>query len=395
MILNHLKLAGTDEPINIRVEGDKMAEVSSSPIAPAGTALSLTFTDAIVFPGLINSHDHLDFNLFPQLGDRLYNNYTEWGGYIHQAYKNEIADVLKVPALLRSQWGVYRNLLCGVTTVVNHGERLGLGDGLITVFEDAHCLHSVQFEKNWWIKLNNPLKRKLPVNIHVGEGTDWLSFNEINKLLKWNLLRRKLIGTHAVAMSKKQAAKFEAIVWCPETNYFLLGKTANIAVLKTETNVLFGTDSTLTSPWNIWEHLRLARKTRLLNDSELYNTLNSNAAKTWQLNCGEIATGKDADMVAAKIKAGAKGLDSFFSLSPEDVLMVVHKGNIRLFDETLLPQLGKAGLDRFSKIYINDACKYVQGDLPGLMEKINAYYPAARFPVSVHQNMPSADIDTF
>ena len=121
MILNHLKLAGTDEPINIRVEGDKMAEVSSSPIAPAGTALSLTFTDAIVFPGLINSHDHLDFNLFPQLGDRLYNNYTEWGGYIHHAYKNEIADVLKVPALLRSQWGVYKNLLCGVTTVVNHG----------------------------------------------------------------------------------------------------------------------------------------------------------------------------------------------------------------------------------------------------------------------------------
>ncbi len=379
-------MAGTDEPVNIRVAGDKIAGVSSSAILPENNTLALTFDNAILFPGLINSHDHLDFNLFPQFGNRLYSNYTEWGAYIHEAYKNEIGDVLKIPVSLRSEWGVYKNLLCGVTTVVNHGERLGLTDSLITIFEDTHCLHSVQFEKNWGFKLNNPTKIKLPVNIHVGEGDDWLSFNEIDQLTTWNLFRKKLIGVHAVAMAEDQAKKFAAIVWCPESNYFLLGKTAKINRLKTQTNVLFGTDSTLTSCWNIWRHLQLARKTKLLSDVELYNTLNNNSTKAWQLNCGDISVGKDADLVIAKIKPGTRGFDSFFSLGPQDILLVVHKGKIRLFDETLLIQLGTLNVEDFSKIYINEVCKYVQGDLPGLMEKISGYYPAANFPVSTHQN---------
>src|SRR5882757_4983728 len=107
----------------------------------------IQFENAIVFPGLINSHDHLDFNLFPQLGDKTYSNYTEWGNYIHEHYKDEIAKSLKIPALLRSRWGLFKNLLCGVTTVVNHGELSGMDDDLITVFEKYSCIHSVQFEK--------------------------------------------------------------------------------------------------------------------------------------------------------------------------------------------------------------------------------------------------------
>ncbi len=253
---------------------------------------------------------------------------------------------------------------------------------LITVFEETHALHSVQFEKAWKFKLNNPLKAKIPVAIHVGEGNDWLSSHEIDQLTGWNLLRKKLIGIHAVAMSENQAKKFEALVWCPQSNYFLLNKTAPVNLLQKNADILFGTDSTLTSTWDIWEHLLLARETGLLCDETLYQTLNQNAASIWQLNCGEIAPGKDADFVVAKIKPNTTGFDSFFGLCPADLLMVMHKGNIRLFDETMLPQLKTIDLNNFSKIYINGSCKYVQGDLPGLMEKIKEYYPEANFPVS-------------
>jgi hypothetical protein len=83
----------------------------------------INFDDAIAFPGLINSHDHLDFNLFPSLGEKLYQNYTEWGKQIHQDYSNEIAAILKIPTSLRERWGIYKNLICGVTTVVNHGPK--------------------------------------------------------------------------------------------------------------------------------------------------------------------------------------------------------------------------------------------------------------------------------
>ena len=244
-------------------------------------------------------------------------------------------------------------------------------------------MHSVHFEKDWKIKLNNPLKLKVPVNIHVGEGEDFLSFKEIDELTKYNLFRRRLIGIHAVAMSQNQARKFEAVVWCPESNFFLLNKTAKVHMLKKYTNILFGTDSTLTSSWNVWEHLRLARKIGLLDDNTLYNTINKNAAQTWKLNSGEISEGKDADLVVAKIKNNKTGFNSFFETGPADLLLVLHKGNIRLFDETLLTQLNEVELSNFSKFYVDGVCKYVQGDLPGLMEKIKEFKPGVRFPVSV------------
>jgi cytosine/adenosine deaminase-related metal-dependent hydrolase len=383
MILNNVKTAGTDAPVNIWADKDNIINVSVSPFTGANGSLQLTFEDAIVFPGLINSHDHLDFNLFPQLGNRIYNNYTEWGNHIHKSFKKEINAVLEIPVALRSQWGVYKNLLCGVTTVVNHGEKLPLGNSLLTVFEKSHSLHSVHFEKNWGYKLNNPLKLRQPVAIHVGEGDDWLAFSEIEELINTNFFKRKLIGVHAVSMLAYQAKKFDAIVWCPQSNYFLLNKTAQVDLLQKSTNILFGTDSTLTSEWDIWEHLRLARKTGLLADRDLYQALNKKAAKTWKLHSGEIAVGKTADLVVAKAN-GKKGYDAFFELTPADLLLIVQQGNVQLFDKKLLPQLKMPDIAGYSRIYVNGACKYVKGDLGGLMKKIKAYNPAIEFPISLN-----------
>ncbi|MFL5774457.1 MAG: hypothetical protein ACJ75F_14940, partial [Flavisolibacter sp.] len=117
----------------------------------------ILFEDAMVFPGLVNSHDHLDFNLFPQLGNRHFRNYSEWGHALHEEYRQEIEEVLKVPLALRVQWGIYKNLVCGVTSVVNHGETLTITNPLIHVRQHDQNLHSVGFEKNWKVKLNNPL----------------------------------------------------------------------------------------------------------------------------------------------------------------------------------------------------------------------------------------------
>src|SRR5476651_34176 len=150
MVLSNVRLIDGDAVVSISISGGKITSLSA---IEEGEHL-FTFSGAVAFPGLINSHDHLDFNLFPQLGTKTYNNYTEWGRHIHKAYKGEIADVLKIPGLLRAGWGIYKNLLCGVTTVVNHGEKLATHDDLITVFEETQSLHSVHFEKRWRFKLN-------------------------------------------------------------------------------------------------------------------------------------------------------------------------------------------------------------------------------------------------
>jgi len=384
MILNNLVMMGHAEPVCIQIAQGRVERLTEGIKADEADPLQLHFNHALVFPGLINSHDHLDFNLFPAFGDRIYENYTEWGKYIHDNYSDEIAAVLTIPIVLREQWGMLKNLICGVTTVVNHGESLTIKDRPISVHEQYYCLHSVQFEKKWKLKLNHPLNIKYPVVIHIGEGTNEAAKEEINQLIQWNLLHKTLIGVHAVAMSAKQAEKFKAIVWCPQSNYFLLNKTAPVDELKKYTKILFGTDSTLTGNWDIWDHIRLARETKLLTDLELYETLHLNPSAIWGLPNREIAAGNNADIVIARIKDDKDVMNAFFSVEPKDILLVMHQGNIRMFDSSLHPQLISEDLSGFSKININGANKYIQGDVPGLMKNIKRYYPRADFPIYTH-----------
>lgn len=379
MVLNDVRLMGRDGVFNIGVDNAHISFLSNTPFAGFDDRIQLNFDNALALPGLINSHDHLDFNLFPQLGCQTYSNYVDWGKHIHQEYMDEIERVLNVPAALRAKWGVYKNLICGVTTVVDHGSGYDTGEELITIYDHCQSLHSVRLEKNWKPRLNNPLKLNTPVAIHTGEGTDKAAGYEIDELIRWNILQRDLVGIHGVAMSAKQARHFKALVWCPQTNYFLLNKTAPVNVLKDSTAILFGTDSTLTGNWDIWDHIRLARKTGLLSDEELYQALSSKAADVWKLNTGKLAEGKAADIIV--VKARENSLADFFDVNPEDILLVMHQGNIRLFDEALYNQLSRINRDNFSRIEVNGSQKYIQGDVPGLIAQIHKYHPHVGIPV--------------
>jgi len=385
MLLSKLSCIDRKGQIDILTENGKISSITEYGTIKNTSSDIIDFKDASVFPGLINSHDHLDFNLFPQLGNRNYNNYVEWGEDIHKQNKEVIDAVLKIPKELRVQWGIYKNLINGVTTVVNHGVHLQIDNNLIRVWQSTHVLHSVQLEKRWKLKLNFPFIKSWPFSIHTGEGTDDASYKEIEELLRWNFLKRSLIGIHGIAMREDQASEFKGIVWCPVSNNFLIGRTAEIDKLKNETSILFGTDSTLSASWNIWEHLRLARQKKMLTDDELFESLTVQAAKVWPIpNAGEIKKGFDADIVIGKKKSSLEGMDAFYALNPEDILMVISKGSIRLFDETLLHNLNTMEIDlkSFSKIYINGACKYIAGDLPLLIRKVKEYYSGASFPVT-------------
>jgi cytosine/adenosine deaminase-related metal-dependent hydrolase len=352
MNLCNLRLAGDSDrgAVDIRIGHERIAAIDpagmGSRFSPGG--LSLTFSGAIAFPGLINSHDHLDFNLFPPMANRIYVNYREWGRDIHENNRAEIGAVLRIPQSLRISWGLYKNLLNGVTTVVNHGDHLFIdpeGAG-IGVLQDVRSLHSVGFEKNWKWKINRPMTGKQPMVIHVGEGTDEAAAREIDRLLAWNLFRRPLIGIHGVAMDDKQAPGFKALVWCIASNYLLLNKTAAIDRLKPCLPILFGTDSTLTANWNIWEHIRLARQSGFLTDQELLDSLGSQAARVWGLEeTGRLLPGQYADMVVARAGPSA-GMGALYSINPEDILLVLYHGKIRLFDASLGEGPGGAHPDR-------------------------------------------------
>src|SRR5580700_225748 len=115
MILSNVHIVGESIKKNIHIKNGLISAVDNNS-ATTLQEVNIEFENALAFPGLINSHDHLDFNSFPQLGNYVYNNYVEWGNDIHQQNKAVINAVLKIPKTLRIQWGVYKNLLNGITT---------------------------------------------------------------------------------------------------------------------------------------------------------------------------------------------------------------------------------------------------------------------------------------
>jgi cytosine/adenosine deaminase-related metal-dependent hydrolase len=382
MQLRNLHMADREAPVDLRVEGDRIAMITG-----AGDRVvdkGLFFEDALVIPGLINSHDHLDFDLFPAFRSRTYDSYKDWGSDIHERYGEAIAAILRVPRELRLRWGLYKNLLGGVTSVVHHGARLEIPGDLISVLQEAKSLHSVSGEKGWRRKLLFPFRQAWPLVIHIGEGTTPACSKEIDALLRWNILKRPLIGVHAIAMSPGQAAAFRALVWCPASNYFLYGKTADVRLLRERTAFVFGTDSTLTSSWNIWQQLRLARELNMVENAALWEMITTGPAHVWGLaDRGMIAEGYAADLVIAERPLGAPGWDTVFDLDPERILLVMHQGNIRLFDALLMDQLSDLAdpLGDFYPVALAGRVKYVQGNLPALLQEIRRYHPDVSFPV--------------
>jgi hypothetical protein len=76
-----------------------------------------------------------------------------------------------------------------------------------------------------------------------------------------------------------------------------------------------------------------------------------------------------------------QGYDAYYGVNPEDIALVIHKGNIMLSDSELFGQLrGYLNTNNFSKVFINGCFKYIYGDLPGLMDNILSYYPDCVFP---------------
>src|SRR4029078_13530068 len=130
---------------------------------------------------------------------------------------------------------------------------------------------------------------------HIGEGTNKESAAEIDNFLRWNVWGKRLVGVHAIMMRPDQAKRFDAVIWCPMSNEFLFSQTAPVARLKAHTTILLGTDSTLTGPWSIWDHIRRARELGDLTDEEWIAALTTNAARIWNIQT-------KGDMVVARKK---------------------------------------------------------------------------------------------
>jgi cytosine/adenosine deaminase-related metal-dependent hydrolase len=329
IILRNVELVGQTGTCDIQIEHGQIREIG--PAGALGQASAIPLANAIAFPGLINSHDHLEFDVYEQLDGGPYRDYLHWAQEIKRRHAERINVLEALPRAVRIRAGIAKNLLCGVTTVAHHGVHAEYTGSSMTVVAGTRTIHSPRMEGRRGLLV--PDRR--PVVVHIGEGTDDQSMQEIDAFTRWNVWRKTLIGVHGIAMRADQAPRFAAIVWCPVSNEFLYGKTAAISELKHRTAILFGTDATLSGPWSIWTHIRRARALNQLSDKELIDALTATAARTWRLsNNGRLEPGAAADVVVAE-KRFKDSIEAFFAVEPENILLVIKHGRVVLCDASL------------------------------------------------------------
>jgi len=371
VVLNNVSiLNNSGNHFCVSILDGKINSVIAEPVKGSNHSHVINFKDALVFPGLFNAHDHLEFNLFPRLRSRYYRDYLEWGNDIQKLYSKEIDAALKIPVELRMKFGMIKNLLNGITTVMHHGNKsIKKSDQIVSVISNYNFLHSVSLERNWRIKLTLMLN-KLPFVIHLGEGVGAAMENEVNKLFKWNLFKREIIAVHGIGLNTNHADKLAALIWCPDSNLFLYNKTANVFELKNRIPVLFGSDSNLTSDPNFWNHIRIARVINALNDEELINSITSLPSELLNIkDIGKIKNGYLADIVVVK-KKSENNYDAFFNINPEDILLIIRSGKIILFDESLEHECAYLNYCRFK---IRGAVKFAEKEIVSVIKKLEGY----------------------
>jgi cytosine/adenosine deaminase-related metal-dependent hydrolase len=269
-------------------------------------AVRVDVSGCMVIPGLINSHDHLEFNLFPRIPTGgPHANHVEWSKQVFHPDRAPISDHLRVPKQVRLLWGGIKNLLSGVTTVAHHNRyEPAVFDYAfpVRVLKRYGWAHSVHFAPEYSESFRRTPK-SWPFIIHAGEGTDVLAKDEILELHRAGVLSRRTVLVHAVAAGQSALQLLResgaGLVWCPSSNLFTLGATLSCVVLRSGTRVSLGTDSALTGCGDLIDEIRVAGQQGHVSPEMIYGMVTSVGAALLNLTDGSgyIREGGRADLL--------------------------------------------------------------------------------------------------
>ena len=297
-----------------------------------GFDLVLDFPAAEVSPGLINAHDHLHRNHYGRLGRPTYANAYDWAADIQANDAGVIAEGRALPRRRALLEGAWKNLFCGVTTVVHH-------DAWEPDFDDDFPLRVVRASCADSLGMTSELE---PLDgggrycLHLAEGADARAAREVDELAELGLLGPDLIAVHGVGMDAAAVGRFRAsgaaLVWCPSSNRFLFGRTAPESLLAEGVDVLLGSDSRLTGDGDLLDEIACARALGLVSDDRLGEAVGAAAARRLGLPEPSLEIGAAADLVVTS--------RPILEARSQDVLLVMAEGRVRVAHPDLERLLG-------------------------------------------------------
>jgi len=336
----------------------------------------LDLSGYLVLPGLINAHDHLEFALFPRLGRGGYKNFLEWAKDIHEVHSEEIDRQRRVPKTTRLWWGGIRNLLSGVTTVCHHNpyEETVFSTGFpVRVLADFAWAHSLALDSEAARKKQGAPSGR-PFFIHLAEGIDDVSAEEIFSLNRAGALNEDTVVIHGLGMRGNGRALLQAsgarLIWCPSSNLFLFGESLGPDDIRQIRKVALGSDSSLTADGDLLDEVRCAHEICHTPTLQLYGLVTHRAARVLGLRNGEgtLRVGGTADLIAVK-DTGAAAAEVLPLLSYRDVELVLLGGHVKLASNEMRRRLPPAVCQGLQPLWIEGITRWIRAPLDELFEE--------------------------
>jgi len=363
----------------ISTHGEVLSSMFSESTRGTGHFLEETLLDLhgyLLFPGLVNAHDHLEFSLFPRLGAGLYRNASEWANDIHENCAGIIELQKTVPKEARLWWGGVRNLLCGVTTVLHHDPLhpiLRSQEFPVRVIHEFGWEHSLAFGHDIQEALSNT-DSKAPFIVHAGEGIDESAAAELDALDALGTIEERSVLVHGLALDLNGIERLNktraSLVICPSSNQFLFGQTHSPAALQSVSRLALGSDSCLTAVGDLLDELRFAHQACQIEPARLFGMVTREAAQILRLQRGEgrLCVGGPADFFAIRDRSGEPA-DILANLSWNDVELVVVGAQIHLVSTEIYKLLPASITVELQPIAIEGQVRWLRGDVDYFLEQ--------------------------
>lgn len=322
-------------------------------VAPSRHDEIVDLGDSYVLPGLINAHDHLELNSQPRLKWRdRYDNASQWIADFQPRFISEPALAVNRPSTLEERvWvGGLKNLLAGVTTVGHHNPlhralRKQFPVRVVNRFGFSHSLH---IDGDAVAESHRNTPTPWPWMIHAGEGIDAAARRELDTLDRLGCLSPNTVLVHGVAFCRDAAERVIAagagLVWCPSSNRFLFGATADVRPFDDADRLALGSDSRLSGDGDLLDELKAARATAQLSVEGLARTVGSGAAQLLRLaGAGRLEPGVPADFTVIRPLASCP-FETLVNAVRTDIRLTVIDGRPLIGDPELAPAFRAAGV---------------------------------------------------
>ena len=341
---------------------------SSSPPPPGYDDVPIIRTGGTIYPGLIELHNHLSYNILQQWDvPKRYTNRDQWSGG-KLAYRKLISGPMGVlgripyyvPAIVR--YVECKCLLGGVTTSqgISLYSNRGINryyHGIVRNVEETNDVNLPEaktkisdVDAEDANKFLARLQRSSCLLLHLAEGTDEKSHKHFEALHLSNsdwAITPALAGIHSLALKPDDYQTLSehggSIIWSPLSNLMLYGETVEINSAKACGLVFgIGSDWSPTGSKNLLGELKVARliseaQGNVFTDKELLAMVTCNASKIlkWEQELGSIESNKRADLLVISGRSGDP-YGKFLESHETGIILVIINGVPRYGRESLM-----------------------------------------------------------